>query len=281
VPNHVCSSECPFWRHGDIFICCLNGRPHVCTDMACTRKQTTHEANICELTGIAYPVDFEVTFEQGGGDSAATFRRNVKQCFVESATPTATTITELAKQVGKGLTGGDPVLDREVAAKQISDMMPNLSRSRCNQLAEVARLTWLDACSTQVWRDSFRATEHKAYLLPAHTVAVMYAMKRGDGVRVAYPTYCKRYVDVEWDVQQQLKDIDRLPVEAVHPTIRSSFLKIITRFHTLMHAWCEEAVDRGESAFSSPSCLLPSVDQAMVAVKSDGAKRRAAQWNAF
>lgn len=214
--RHKCSCNCKFFQYKTIYICQTTGDYHVCTQATCDAKIHTDENMVCTLTGLCYPLDFQV--EHGYDNAGWTKRDTLSQtpAVAKMAAPTTPPGAVNRKRVRPSpktsparvpvrkftttdqsqhkLTGTAVTIIQQVFQNIVDNQGKSVLQSlNVQQLAEVCRQTWCDIMQTETLKQKkFKYKEEY------HCMIVLYEMVDGvqlqDRIIIPQNATIKRYL---------------------------------------------------------------------------------------
>lgn len=245
--HHICTNQCPLFKHRDVYICCWNGNHHVCTDIMCNRKVQMPDALVCSVTSLSYPLDWGHSWDQPGGtdDASASYRQRVNCSNVGEA--------GIPKKKGKRKRAGDglsvpsastshvakrtrqrssPLVESPIVHKLLRFVLPFLSQPERDDIHNKVFQLWEAVQSTQAWTETSLTSY---YALDTHTLTVLYYMKEG-GLHIQG----REVIRPDPVLRAQLPTIDRLPIsDLITCKARKHHRKNAGSFRAYMYQWCK------------------------------------------
>lgn len=163
--GHVCSSQCPWFRHRQMYICLHSGFTHLCSEVDCDRLVETEqqESLVCSLLGLSYTVEMQATYEDG--------HRTDEQRRAQHAGDKQMSRTQREQGIKRDLVAQQEREEQE-RSDQFLRFYPRTLPDTLRQQHQTECFQWWD------YVDATAST--KTYIMPRHVLAWIYL--RADGV---------------------------------------------------------------------------------------------------
>lgn len=270
--HHICTNQCPLFKHRDVYICCWNGNHHVCTDIMCNRKVPMPDSLVCSVTSLSYPLDWGHSWDQPGGtdDASASYRQRVNCSNVG--------VAGIPKKKGKRKRAGDglsvplplqsssssssprippakrtrqrssPLVEKPIVYNLLRFVLPFLSDEQRSEIQDSVFKLWEAVQSTQAWAETSLTSY---YALDTHTLTVLYYMKEGgmhiQGAEVIKPNALLR---------AKLPTIDQLPLSTlITCKARKHHRKNAGSLQTFLYDYCDAL--KAQAVAAAAAAALP------------------------
>lgn len=188
-----------------MYICCWSGYAHICTHDECDHLAVGDEHQACTLTGIAYALDYQATYEQG-----ARLTKRLPSSIVPQKPRKP--ISDAGDEGDEGEIGA--TIRRMLDYRTLST---SIIGEVCTSWRRVKQTRLFHAKLERGW---------VAYDVEAHCLAHIYTAGRGG----------ERFRGCDFVTHDtQLEDVDL----HVRPDLLRKRRKILLRFKSLMYEWVE------------------------------------------
>ncbi len=241
---HICTCDCPFFRHRNVYICRFNGRHHHCSEVSCDRLVENSEHKACELTGMTYPLEHEATFEQGACSADYLRSRRVVQPSSKKrkryrdklevkpppdASPkspqASPTEQRIERQLEESLHN-----ERQDILRLVRGLVPSLGDKRHGELATIVHQAW--HCVKQTRGFTRPVVGRATYTIAAHTLSMIVSMSQGGESGLILP---------QPDVAEAFGSLASQPANVVTTQLRATSRKADQMLRAMLYEYKADA----------------------------------------
>lgn len=191
--DHECNPACDFFVHGDMWVCRLTNRMHVCSLSKCNRLTTDgdEDSQVCEVTACCYSLNFVMSSEM-------EMNSGMHSQMPKTRAPDTAVCKRNRDQ-------SDPTVAAKQKAETENIMKEVMGSIRINagcSLYQAVNTTLLAETVHRLWRACVNTNEFKAqpyrYRHRYHVFVVLYnsikGLKHGDQELITPNTLIRRYL---------------------------------------------------------------------------------------
>lgn len=234
----MCNSACPLFEHRNLFVCLWSGHYHLCNAMACDRTTDMDDSRVCEVTCLAYELDYLATYDQGVRSSQ--YKRDTQ---VSAPKPKKT-----AKQQSDGLStgfvqrpqsgGAHHMVQKQLrmpaeeelrtTRKLVATLLPALTEARRAELA--AEL--LESYQRVKTCESFLKNSNGHFPLSTHVPIALYAMAQAGHTHNGFV-----FLRTHADVREHMPRVNEV-AGVLGKKFRDSYKAKTKELYSYAYNWC-------------------------------------------